>query len=362
QDRVLAPDAFGLGYIRIQGLTIEHAANGFPRPQTGALSTRRGHHWIIQDNIVRQVNSIGIDIGDQFDVEGPALAEGGCHIVRRNHISDCGIGGLEGKSVERTLIEDNRIQRCGWHDVLQIYETGGIKVHCTRSTLVWRNRVLDTIGGPGIWMDYANVNSRCSRNVVIDTDSSNGAIFMEASQQPNLVDQNIIWGCRGNGIYQHDCDELTIAHNLVVHAGDAGIRMKICNNRMVMGRLSTAKRNTIVGNVLIDNGSPLAISDPDNVSDNNLIDPGAAPYDLTAWRGRTGWDAHSVIGHAHFEWDRDRLQLSWSIDTAGPAFPRLTVVTRDFFDKPRPEETLAGPFAAASLSCGPLCLRGSPAQ
>ena len=53
-----------------------------------------------------------------------------------------------------------------------------------------------------------------SRNVVLGGRSSNGAIFMEASQEPNLVDNNIVWGTRGNGIYQHDCDELIIALNI----------------------------------------------------------------------------------------------------------------------------------------------------
>jgi len=111
---VFAPRDYALGYIRVKGLTIQHSGNCFPRPQQGALSTMRGHHWLIEDNTVRQCNAIGIDIGDQFDISGPGLAEGGQHIVRRNRILDCGIGGLEGKQITQTLIEDNIIRGCGW--------------------------------------------------------------------------------------------------------------------------------------------------------------------------------------------------------------------------------------------------------
>ena len=33
---------------------IEHAADGFPVPQRAALSTTRGHHWILEDNTAVQ--------------------------------------------------------------------------------------------------------------------------------------------------------------------------------------------------------------------------------------------------------------------------------------------------------------------
>ncbi|MGA2622009.1 MAG: right-handed parallel beta-helix repeat-containing protein, partial [Thermoguttaceae bacterium] len=178
---IFAPETFGQGYIRVKGFVIEHAGNCFPRPQQGALSTMRGHHWIIEENTVRQCNAIGIDIGDQFDTAGPPLAEGGQHVVRRNTVSDCGIGGIEGTRIEHTLVEENHVFRCGWQRAQYIWETGGIKVHCTVSCLLRRNVIHDTIDAPGIWMDYENRNSRCTQNVIFRTRSVNGGIFMEAS-------------------------------------------------------------------------------------------------------------------------------------------------------------------------------------
>ena len=347
QGTVFAPKQHGLGYLRVKGLVIEHCGNCFPRPQQGALSTMRGHHWIIEDNTVRQCNAIGIDVGDQFDIQGPKLAQGGRHVVRRNTITDCGIGGIEGPWLEHTLIEQNTIRRCGWQDIWPIYEVAGIKVHCTQSCLVRRNLVTDTISAPGIWMDYANVNSRCTQNVVINADCHNGGIFMEASQKPNLVDRNFVWGTRGVGIYQHDCDELVIANNFVARSTVAGVMMRVCQGRRVGGRLATAKRNRIVGNILVDNATQLSISDPDNESDYNVFAPGAKPFDLAAWQKKTGWDKHSMTARIQADFDPAKLDLRWSAEQQIPPFPRPARLAHDFFGRPYPAEQIPpGPFGA----------------
>jgi hypothetical protein len=357
---IFAPDAFGLGYIRVKGLTIEHAGNRFPRPQQGALSTMRGHHWIIEDCTVRQCNSIGIDIGDQFDTAGPELAQGGQHIVRRNTITDCGIGGVEGPFIQHTLIEDNVIRRCGWQDAWRIYECGGIKVHCTRSCVLRRNLVTDTISAPGIWMDYENVNSRCTSNLIANVQCETGGIFMEASQAPNLVDTNIVWATRGNGIYQHDCDELTIAHNLVAGSTDAAVRMQVCQGRIVGGRLSTAKRNRIVNNIFVDHARPLAISDPENRSDYNVFDTSHA-FDLVKWKKSHEWDAHSAAVKLRVQLDVKTLTLTYSADGRLPMCPIEPRVGLDFFAEPRAGiGTPPGPFAA--LPARPVSLRTSPGR
>jgi len=342
---IFAPEAFGLGYIRVKGFTIEHSGNCFPRPQQGGLSAMRGHHWIIEGNTVRQCNAIGIDIGNQFDTAGPELAEGGRHIVRRNTVTDCGIGGIEGTAVEHTLIEDNSIARCGWQHAQFIWETGGIKVHMTLGTVIRRNLIRDTIDAPGIWMDWQNRNSRCTGNAILNARTVNGGIFMEASQVPNLVDHNFLWGSTASGIYQHDCDELVVAHNFVAQSADAGVRMQICRGRIVGGRLSTAKRNKILGNILVENGSPLAISDAENTSDYNVFGPGRRPFDLARWQTERGWDQHSVAADVHAEFDPETLQLTWWIAGRVPQSARLAPMTNDFLGRPYVGATIPpGPF------------------
>ncbi|OHB82614.1 MAG: hypothetical protein A2V98_15575 [Planctomycetes bacterium RBG_16_64_12] len=347
QGFIFAPEEFGLGYIRVKGLTVEHSANCFPRPQQGAISTQRGHHWIIEENAVRECNSIGIDIGDQFDVTGPKLAEGGRHIVRGNTITDCGIGGIEGLGIEQTLIETNTIRRCGWQRIWRIYEVAGIKVHCTVSCLVRRNLVTDTIDAPGIWLDYANRNSRVTGNVVINTECSNGGIFMEASQAPNMVDTNFVWGTQGNGIYQHDCDELVIAHNFVGQSSEDALRMQICQGREVLGRLSTARRNRILNNLFVAGDSMLFISDPDNVSDHNVFALGRKPFDLAEWQNSHGWDKNSLVADVQAAFDPDTLELTWSTRGEVPECPPVDGITHDFFGRPRAAgPVLPGPFGS----------------
>lgn len=359
---IFAPRRFGLGYIRVKGLTIQHAGNCFPRPQQGALSTLRGHHWIIEDNVVRQCNAIGIDIGDQFDTSGPGLAEGGRHIVRRNVVTDCGIGGIEGTRIQHTLLEDNFFARCGWQRAQYIWETGAIKVHTAVNTLIRRNLVQGTIDAPGIWMDWQNRNSRCTQNVIVGARSVQGGIFMEASQVANLVDHNVVWGTTGSGIYQHDCDELVIAHNFVGHSSDAGIRMQICRGRMVGGRLSTAKRNQIFSNVLVGNGSPLAISDPENSCDYNLFGPNGKPFDLGAWQKKHSWDRNSVVAEVQARFDPDAWELTWAVRGKVPEHPRPGSVTHDFFGRPYPGRLAPpGPFGAVPADPVPLRLGCLPA-
>ncbi|MCY2951540.1 MAG: hypothetical protein NTU53_06130, partial [Planctomycetota bacterium] len=65
------PDPIGLGFIRVKGFTIEQVGNAFPMQEEGAISTRRGHHWIIEDNTIRQANGVGIDVGSQFGGSRP---------------------------------------------------------------------------------------------------------------------------------------------------------------------------------------------------------------------------------------------------------------------------------------------------
>ncbi len=53
----------GLGFIRVDGFIVQRVANCYPVPQLGASSTKQGHHWIIENNVVRQVNGLGLDYG-----------------------------------------------------------------------------------------------------------------------------------------------------------------------------------------------------------------------------------------------------------------------------------------------------------
>jgi len=102
--QVLEPGERYLGYIRVKGITFEHAANVFPVPQRGLVSTNRGHHWIVEDNTLLWANGISLDVGKEdwgaIDPEFP-----GFHVIRNNTIRYAGICAICGPTVENPIIE-----------------------------------------------------------------------------------------------------------------------------------------------------------------------------------------------------------------------------------------------------------------
>ena len=166
QEQVFAPRTPGLGYIRVSGFHFEHAADVIPVPQRAMVSAARGHHWIIEDNTVRWANAVGIDVGNEswhrsFVEPAP---DTGHHIIRRNHVADCGICGIAAVgNNDGSLVEDNIVERIGGKRIERIWETGGLKFHTCDTVLIRRNVFRHLVGAPGLWLDYLNRNCRITR-------------------------------------------------------------------------------------------------------------------------------------------------------------------------------------------------------
>ena len=352
QQHIFKPASTDLGFIRLKGLVFEHAGNGLPRTGVGAVFTNGGHHWIIEENIVLQVNSVGIEIGartDETRLAGRADAQRagknpGFMIVRNNELYECGRGGIQGLTVRNALVENNRMHHIGWLDVQRYWETGAIKLLLNNGTLVRRNIITEIAAAPGIWLDYNNINSRVTQNVLVNIQSVNGAIFIEASQVPNIVDRNFVWNVEGSGIYQHDCDYLTVAHNFVANCTGKGIEMRICQGRMVNGRLSTCTKNVVLNNILINAKEGIWFIDDDNTSNRNIFVNCGPPFDFAAWR-KKGFGKDSLTANMDATFDQKDLRLTWSTDRQLPLFERLKICSEDFNDRPWPTEKVpAGPF------------------
>lgn len=337
QRSVFAPEEMGLGYIRVKGFTVEHAAAPFPMPQEGAVSTTRGHHWIIEDNTVREANGVGIDVGNQFwGLPQPPLI--GRHIVRRNTVTDCGVCGIAGLKAVECLIEDNVLLRNAWHEAEHYYETAAIKTHLNERTLIRRNFIADTLHGPGIWMDFANVHSRCTGNVVLRTSTIHGGIFVEASTRPNLVDQNVIWDTKGNGIYEHDGRGQTFAHNLVGRSTKAGIasRGKV-TDRKVHGEPIVGGDHLILNNILVENGRPVETRGPASLVEGNLAEGVTAAFDV------------------------EKREMAWSVAGTPAPGKRPEAVTHDFLGRARQgADALPGPFLRLPAGTERVALRSGP--
>ena len=318
---VFAPETMGLGYIHVQGFTIEHAGNAFPFPQYGALSTCRGHHWLIEDNTVRWANSVGLDVGMQFWLlPQPPLT--GHHIVRRNTVTDCGVCGIAGLRCASGLIEENVLLRNAFHNVENYYETAAIKTHTNQDTLIRHNLIADTLHGSGIWMDWENANSRCSRNLILRTATIHGGIFIEASSKLNVVDHNIIWDTRGNGIYEHDGHGQIFAHNFIGKSVKVGIMLRgKVTDRKVHGQPIVGGGHTAANNLLVGNLKPIEEHGPPSALDGNLSENVTAALDA------------------------GKLELTLSVEGQITPGRRLDVITHDFFCQPRAGATaVPGPF------------------
>jgi len=80
REQLFVPRSYGLGYIRIRGITSRHAAKGFPLPQRGAFSANRGNHWITEDNLFHRTRSQYWISGD-YGAGGNALYTDGSDII-----------------------------------------------------------------------------------------------------------------------------------------------------------------------------------------------------------------------------------------------------------------------------------------
>lgn len=359
REHCFAPAIRYLGYLRVAGFVMEHAADAFPVPQGGALSAARGHHWIIEDNTVRQVNAVGIDVGVQSWLSERAEICGH-HLIRNNTIEACGICGLAGgHGIENLLVENNTFRDCCWQDVERYFECAAIKFHLTRRALIRRNRIIDTKGGAGIWLDWDNRHSRVCRNLIAGTRSMFGGVFIEASHSTNLIDNNIILDTDGNGIYSHDSDRITVAHNLIARSSKAAVFLCLGDaKRWVQGRGATSRRHRVVNNLFTDNATVVEFDNADNHSDYNALgrDDGNGPFrihrpeqnlDLEAWREFQACDTHSTRVEIAAAYDPATHACGCTIDGPLPACPRLPEAEVDYHGRRRTADTVApGPFAA----------------
>ncbi|MGE5487697.1 MAG: right-handed parallel beta-helix repeat-containing protein, partial [bacterium] len=350
QPHIFKPQGAGFGFVRVSGLVFEHCANSFLRTGVGALYTMGGHHWIIENNTVRHVNSVGVEIG--FEVferqdkrytprKDPNL---GHTIVRGNHIYDCGTAGIRGLRNNYALVEDNEIADCGWQDAEFHWETAGIKLLINTGTLVRNNHIARLQGASGIWLDWDNRNSRVTGNLIRDVSTVQGAVFVEASQHPNMVDNNVFWNIDGQGVRAADTDHLVIAHNLFGRIKEDLVIARVATDRSLGGRKLTSTNNRVVNNIFVDAAAPLNFGDPSNVADYNIyVHTGEARVAPLAS------EAHSITMQGAADLDERQLLLTWTPAQPLPSAPAVKGCDRDFMGRERlSETTVPGPFVGAS--------------
>lgn len=228
QRRVFAPHVRGLGYITLSGFTIEHAANQNPggfyegdvkRNQAGMVGVRSGHHWIIENNIIRFANSLGIDCGVEGmppDIENvdQSVKVPSFPIIRNNVISDNGTGGMMCWRVQDAQIVNNVFERNNHHRETGP-ESAAIKFHGSQRAQIIGNLFRNNLAF-GMYTDNGDRDARIRQNVFLNNMSA--GVFVELPRGTNnTVDNNIIVGNIPNGVYTHNSSAVHVLHNLIAN-------------------------------------------------------------------------------------------------------------------------------------------------
>ena len=297
RQQVFAPCVRGLGYLVVRGLTMRHAAapesNGANWGSVGhraMLSTRCGHHWLLEDNTVEWGNAQGIDIGGEgwgSDLADQPIVteECGHHILRRNRVNYQGVAGIVGWGLDREqhlLLEDNVTDYNTRKGNFYQYETAGVKLHMAKHCIIRRHTSRHNESF-GIWLDHECADNRITQCIL--TDNRAAGLFFEVSPGPLLADNNVILrtrdATRGNwadGIYSHDGNDATYANNFIADCLGYGVRVRYLAGRNWRGQTPTsAHRTRVYDNFMVDNargGVSLHPETPratDSRSDQNLF-------------------------------------------------------------------------------------------
>lgn len=310
---IFRPTRRGLGYIHLNGLVFEHCANQGSFPQAGAVSTRAGHHWLIENCTIANANTIGLDCGwetwDQsnlintldedrirFNVTG--------HVIQNNIIRDNGLCGIAGINTKQVTISNNQILRNNTQDFSAPWakweEWGGIKLHGCDDALIQNNLVMDN-EGYGIWLDNGYANAKVLYNTVLNNRMA--GIFLELGNGPAQIASNIVAYTRprgsyynGMGIYTHDASGVQVLHNLVLGNAGFGVMMRSTSDRKFAGHLVQTNNQIIQGNIIFENSLPaISLPWPNDRAGNNHSDYNLLWAAHEYWQGQRAWPSLFAI-------------------------------------------------------------------
>ncbi len=298
RESIFMPEITGLKYITVDGFHFLHAAANWAPPnlalQMGAVGTRMGKYWIIENCEVVNARCVGIILGHAPDVDYRDIDAFGDHIIRNNVIRRCGQAGIAGqKGATRSLISGNLIEDTNYRKEFGGWETAAIKFHNSVDTVISDNLIRGVYyqkdGAFGIWMDYGNQGIRITRNIIYKTQAA--TVFLEMDHGPTLVDNNVLIGqpVRSNS------EATVFAHNLFVDCGydyspDTGRRSEYYTphtTKIVGRKTGTAQDDRWFNNLFVRKGLDNVKTAPGYTSDYNVFLEGA--------RKSTFGDEHSAV-------------------------------------------------------------------
>jgi hypothetical protein len=375
EEQVFAPAQRYQAFIRVKGITFQHAGNGFPVPQRGMVSLNRGHHWIIEDCAFEWANSVGLDVGNEDWQASQPPHPVGFAVVRGNTFRYCGIEGIGGTGgPQDTLVEKNLFEWIGWQDAAMMSESGGTKMHVAKN-LLFRHNVLRHIRhANGLWLDIGNDNVRITGNLFADIPGhvNPHAVHIEGSEALNQIDNNIFYKLTG-GILIRDTNNVIIAYNLFLDCDEVGVDTVsgIKGPRPIFGHTIDVRNLTVYGNIFHRMGrSAIEFTNARNEADGNVYGTSAVNplfsqpflrvktpeppewHNLKSWREEHGWDKNGAMAAITAVLDPDKLQLDLEVKSDVKPAPAYKRIDTDFFGRSLTGSRSPGPFADLATTPG----------
>lgn len=252
------PQAEGIGYITLTGFGLTKAATQWAPPtayQEGMVGPHWSKGWIIEDCDLAHSKCSGISLGKylqpnndnkwtkwkykdgtqterevvcQASYEGWDKEHVGSHIIRHNHIHDCGQTGIVGHlGGIFSLIEDNDIHDINVRQNLVGAEIGGIKMHAAIDVTYRHNHIHHCTRG--MWLDWQAQGTRVTQNIFDHnslpndfTVSENNVdevvgglgedLWIEVSFGPTIIDNNLFLSERA---IRFAAQGVALIHNLI---------------------------------------------------------------------------------------------------------------------------------------------------
>jgi len=205
------PEKAGLKYIVIDGFDIRHTApqwGDIYALEQGAVGTKYGYGWTIQNCRITNSRNIGISLGVTDELHFPknnkkegGLMQGGSnipplktighHLIRNNVIKRCGQVGIYGcYGAVGCVIEGNVISESNYRDEWFGMNQAAIKILFPIDVVIRKNLIFGKSRHqgwpPGIWLDWGSQNTRVTGNVLHDA-----SLFLEVNFGPVIVDNNV---------------------------------------------------------------------------------------------------------------------------------------------------------------------------
>jgi hypothetical protein len=214
---VFYPRDHHVDFITVRGFELCQAASPWAPPtadQPGLIGPNWARGWVIEDNDIHDAKCVAIAIGKeastgdnnytrrgdkpgyQYQLESVFSAQQigwdkehiGSHVIRRNHIHDCGQCAVAGHlGCVFSTIEDNHIHDIATKREFYGHEIAGIKLHAAIDVEITHNHIHDC--SLGIWLDWQTQGTRVARNLLHHNARD---LFVEVSHGPYLVDHNVL--------------------------------------------------------------------------------------------------------------------------------------------------------------------------